>query len=36
MKKIYVGNLPYKATEEDSRGLFSEYGEIESLKINDL
>ena len=33
MKKMYVGNIPYNATEEDLRGLFSEYGEIESLKI---
>jgi len=33
MKKIYVGNIPYKATEEDLKELFSEYGEIESLKI---
>ncbi|MEW6571970.1 MAG: RNA-binding protein, partial [Nitrospirota bacterium] len=33
MRKIYVGNIPYDATEEDLRELFSEYGEIESLKI---
>ena len=33
MKKMYVGNIPYNATEEDLRELFSEYGEIESLKI---
>lgn len=33
MKKMYVGNIPYNATEEDLKGLFSEYGEIESLKI---
>jgi len=33
MKKMYVGNIPYKATEEDLKELFSEYGEIESLKI---
>ncbi len=33
MKKMYVGNIPYNATEEGLRGLFSEYGEIESLKI---
>ena len=33
MKKMYVGNIPYNATEEDLRGLFSEYGEIDSLKI---
>jgi RNA recognition motif-containing protein len=33
MKKIYVGNIPFNATEQDLRDLFSEYGEIESLKI---
>jgi cold-inducible RNA-binding protein len=33
MKKIYVGNIPYNASEEDLRELFSECGEIESLKI---
>jgi RNA recognition motif-containing protein len=33
MKKMYVGNIPYKAVEEDLKELFSEYGEIESLKI---
>jgi len=33
MRKMYVGNIPYNATEEDLRGLFSEYGEIDSLKI---
>ena len=33
MKKMYVGNLPYNASEGDLRELFSEYGEIESLKI---
>ena len=33
MRKMYVGNIPYKATEEDLKELFSEYGEIESVKI---
>lgn len=33
MKKMYVGNIPYNATEEDLRELFSECGEIESLRI---
>ena len=33
MKKMYVGNIAFNATEEDLRDLFSEYGEIESLKI---
>lgn len=36
MKKIYVGNLSFGATEQQVRDLFSEYGEIESLAmIND-
>lgn len=30
---IYVGNLPYTATEEDVTGLFSEYGPIDRVKI---
>jgi RNA recognition motif-containing protein len=33
MKKIYVGNIPYNASEEDLRELFSECGEVESIKI---
>ena len=33
MRKMDVGNIPYNTTEEDLRGLFSEYGEIDSLKI---
>ena len=33
MRKMYVGNISYNATEEELRELFSEYGEIESLKI---
>ena len=33
MKKMYVGNIPYNATEAELRELFSEYGEIESLQI---
>jgi hypothetical protein len=33
MRKIYVGNIPYDITEEDLKELFSEYGEIESIRI---
>lgn len=33
MATIYVGNLNYRATEEDLKGLFSEYGSVESVKI---
>lgn len=35
-KKLYVGNLSYDATEEQVRGLLTEYGTIESIAmIND-
>ena len=30
---IYVGNLAYGVTEEDLREMFSEYGEIASVKL---
>lgn len=33
MRKMYVGNIAFNTTEQDLRDLFSEYGEIESLKI---
>lgn len=32
-KKIYVGNLPYSATEDDVRQLFEKFGEIQSVKM---
>jgi RNA recognition motif-containing protein len=32
-KKIYVGNISFKATENDIRELFSQVGEVESIKI---
>ena len=32
-KKIYVGNLPFRATEEELCGLFSEIGAVESVSI---
>ncbi|NWF51985.1 MAG: RNA-binding protein [Nitrospirae bacterium] len=32
-KKIYVGNISFKATEDDIRDLFSQVGEVESVKI---
>ena len=35
-KKVYVGNLSFSATEDQVRGLFEEYGEIQSIAmIND-
>jgi RNA recognition motif-containing protein len=30
---IFVGNLPFSATEGDLRGLFSEYGTVDSAAI---
>ncbi len=32
-KKIYVGNISFKATEEDLKELFAQSGEVESVKI---
>ena len=32
-KKLYVGNLPYTATEADVRGLFSDHGEVVSITM---
>ena len=32
-KKIYVGNLPYSATEDELRTLFAEYGEVTSVNL---
>ena len=33
MKKLYVGNLPFSATEDEIRDLFSEYGEVGSVQL---
>jgi RNA recognition motif-containing protein len=33
MKKLYVGNLPYNATEDDLRALFAQYGAVQSVSI---
>ncbi len=36
MTTIYVGNLPFSATEQDVRALFAAHGTVESVKlIND-
>ena len=36
MSKIYVGNLPFSATEEAVRTLFSQHGAVDSVAlIND-
>ena len=33
MKKIYVGNLPFTATEDEVRGLFANHGDIGSVSL---
>jgi cold-inducible RNA-binding protein len=33
MTKIYVGNLPFSATEQDIRDLFSQHGTVESVAL---
>lgn len=36
VKSIYVGNLPFSATEDEIKNLFSEYGDVHTVKlIND-
>jgi len=32
-KKIYVGNLPFSATDDEIRELFSEFGTVESVNL---
>jgi RNA recognition motif-containing protein len=32
-KKIYVGNLPFSATDDEIRALFSEYGTVETVNL---
>lgn len=32
-KRIYVGNLPFSATDHEVRDLFSEYGTVESVHL---
>ncbi len=33
MTKIYVGNLPFTATEEEVRALFGAHGDVESVAL---
>jgi RNA recognition motif-containing protein len=33
VKTLYVGNLPYSATEETIRELFSPHGEVHTVKL---
>lgn len=32
-RKLYVGNLPYSATEQELTNKFSEHGQVESVKL---
>jgi RNA recognition motif-containing protein len=32
-KRIYVGNLPYSATEDELKELFSPYGTVENVDL---
>lgn len=32
-KNIYVGNLPFRTTEESVHDLFARYGEVQSVKL---
>jgi RNA recognition motif-containing protein len=32
-RKLYVGNLPYTATESDLTNKFTEFGTVESIKL---
>ena len=33
MSKIYVGNLPFSATDDEIRTLFSQHGTVESVSL---
>ena len=33
MKMLYVGNLPFSATENDLESIFAQYGQLDSLTI---
>jgi RNA recognition motif-containing protein len=33
MTTIYVGNLPFTATEDEVRGMFEKHGKVESVKL---
>ncbi len=32
-QKLYVGNLPFSATEDEVRDLFAQYGEVHSVRL---
>lgn len=33
MKKLYVGNLPFSASEGDLESMFSQYGQLDSVSL---
>ena len=33
MKSIYVGNLPFTATEDELRELFEQHGQVDSVRL---
>jgi RNA recognition motif-containing protein len=33
MKKLYVGNLPFSASEGDLESLFSQYGQLDAVSL---
>lgn len=33
MNKVYVGNLPYQATEQELQSTFEQFGAIESVRL---
>jgi RNA recognition motif-containing protein len=33
MTTLYVGNLPFSATEDEVRSLFEQHGQVDSVKI---
>lgn len=33
VKSIYVGNLPFSATEDEVRNLFSQFGAVHTIKL---
>jgi RNA recognition motif-containing protein len=33
MKSLYIGNLPFTATEDELRTLFAAYGTVESIRL---
>lgn len=33
MKRIYIGNLPWKVTDDELRDLFAQYGEVQSASV---